>query len=237
MGLRLKFHLILLPTVLVALAVMIAADYYYQLDALMDAHAVHASAIPAQSVRIGAVESPDSVARRNLVSHGLHGAALIVLVALAADAALTILVLRPAALLREQLSRIERGQWHSTCAEQSRDELGALCAAFQRLGPELGALVHQTVQAERLATTALVTKRLTSRIEREVQEITRTVAAMLERRIDAEDAARVIAPAAGRIVQALREFDPLFVPLAVAAGAVRRATLDLTTGRPHSKSH
>lgn len=212
MGLRLKFHLILLPTVVAALGVMIAADYRYQFDALMDAHGVHANAVPAASVLIGPADTPDRVARRSLLSHSAYGALLIVLLAASADAALTVLVLRPAATLRRQLERIERGQWQVTTAEQSRDELGELCAAFQRLGPELGALMNHTVHAERLATAALVSKRLNSRIEHEVKEITRTVAVMLDRRIDAEDVAQVIAPAAGRIVQALRELDPVFVP-------------------------
>jgi hypothetical protein len=205
--------MVLMPTVLLALAAMLAADYRYQLDALMDAHAAHTMSVALDPAPKVGFESPDAAARRSLRSHALYGGALLVMLALAADAALSILVLRPTAALRNQLSRIERGQWHVVGGarhEYSRDELGDLCEAFQRLGPELGALMLQTLRAERLAATALVTKRFTCRIEHEVQAIARTVAALLEHPLEPEEVARVIAPAAGRIVQALREFDPAF---------------------------
>ena len=184
MGLRLKFHLVLLPTVLLALGVMLAADYRYQLDALMEAHAHHASAVAGGSARLDAAAEPDAVADRSLRSHALYGVLLLVLLIVAADGALTLLVLRPTATIRAQLSRLERGQWHLAGTVQPRDELGALCAAFQRLGPELGALMTNALNAERLATTALVSTRLTARIEPEVQKIARTAAALLQRPMD-----------------------------------------------------
>lgn|SRR5574338_36381 len=209
-GLRLKFHLLLLPTVVLALAVMIAADYRFQYEALMDAHATHTGSPAGSSSPIDATLQPDAVAWRTMRSHALFGLALLAVLGLAVDAALARLVLRPAARLREQLTRIEHGQWQLGAPEQSRDELGALCTAFQRLGPELGALMTNTVNAERLATTAIVSNRLAARIEPEVHTIARTISGALDQTAAPPDLAGIIGPAAGRILAALHEFDPVF---------------------------
>ena len=221
-GLRVKFHLLLLPTVVLTLAVMIAADYRYQYEALMDAHAMSTRSVGGGSSPIGSMLQPDAVAWRTMRSNALFGLALLAILGLAVDAALARLVLRPAARLREQLTRIERGQWQLGAPEQSRDELGALCTAFQRLGPELGALMTNTVNAERLATTALVSRRIASRIEPEVQTIARTIGGTLDSSTRRTDLAEVIAPAAGRIVAALHEFDPVFHATADRAAQRRR---------------
>ena len=137
-GLRLKFHLLLVPMVVLALAVMIAADYRHQYEALMDAHAEQSGPLRASSGALDSRLQPDAVAWRAMRSHALYGIALLLMLGLAVDAALARLVLRPAARLREQLARIEHGQWPTGPPERSRDELGALCRAFQQLGPELG---------------------------------------------------------------------------------------------------
>ena len=209
-GLRLKFHLLLLPIVILALAVMIAADYRFQYEALMDAHATSTRSVGGSASPIESRRQPDAIAWRTMRSHALFGLALLAILGLAVDAALVRLVLRPAARLRDQLTRIEHGQWQLGTPEQSRDELGALCTAFQRLGPELGALMTNTINAERLATTALVSQRLASRIEPEVQTIARMIGEALEPPTCRTDLTEVIGPAAGRIVAALHEFDPVF---------------------------
>ena len=213
LGLRVKFNLILVPIVVLGIAVIVWADYRHEFSTLMQAHAAHTSTVGVETPT-GPMEPwtlPDAAARRSLRMHALYGGALLVLLIVTVNATLTVLILRPVSLMRQRLTDLQHGRWRAGVAPGSGDEVGALYEGFQRLGPEIDALVGQVLHAEHLAAVALVSKRLESRIAPEVT----TIGAIAGRltasaRRDTADDGEALGRAAATIVQALHEFDSAF---------------------------
>ncbi len=198
-GLRLKFNLILVPIVVLGIAVIVWADYRHEFSTLMQAHAAHASAVGAQAPS-GPMEPwtlPEAAARRSLRMHALYGGALLVLLIVTVNATLTALILRPVSLMGQRLNDMQHGRWRAGVASGWNDEVGELYEGFQRLGPEIDALVGQVLHAERLAAVALVSKRLESRIAPEVTAIAAIAGHLTAsaRRDTADDGQRLEHPA------------------------------------------
>lgn len=186
-GLRLRFNLILIPIVAVGLAAIVWADYRHEFTTLLAAHALHSapvgSAAPPGPLEAGTL--PNVVARRSLKMHAIYGSAVLVLLVLAVNLTLTLLVLRPISAVRQRMAVMERGHWRGPVAPGTGDELGQLSEAFQRLGLGIDALVSHILQAERLATLALLSKRLQAQIEPEVGTISRVAAALVAEKREA----------------------------------------------------
>lgn len=214
-GLRLKFNAILMPIVALGIAAIVWADYRHEFSTLMQAHASHTSTVgvaPADGPMAPGT-LPDEAARRSLRMHLLYGSTLLGLLIVVVNVTLSVLILRPVSLMRQRLSDLEHGRWRTGLAAASDDEVGELYAGFQRLGPEIDALVGQVLHAERLAVLALVSKRLESRITPEVTAIA-AVAGRLTAGPGAEatEDGRALGRAAAHIVQAVHELDGAFAP-------------------------
>lgn len=212
-GLRLKFNLALVPLVAVGIAIMIWADYRHEYATLMEAHAAHTSTIGTGAVG-GPMDPwtlPDVAARRSLTFHLVYGGALVALVIGAVNVVLGWYILRPVALMRQRLTGLQRGQWRGRVDESEGDELGRLYEGFQRLGPELDALVAHILHAERLAMLALVSKRFERHVAPEVETI-----AGIAGRLAGSSAANLredgetLARAGAQILRALHEYDAAF---------------------------
>jgi hypothetical protein len=160
---------------------------------------------------------PDEAARRSLTFHLVYGGALVALVIGAVNVVLGWYILRPVALMRQRLTGLQRGHWRGPVDPGGNDEIGTLYEGFQRLGPEMDALVAHILHAERLAMLALVSKRFEQQAEPEVKRI-----AGIAGRLAGSDAAEArkdgkeLARAAAHILQAMHEHDAVF------AGASRR---------------
>jgi hypothetical protein len=98
---------------------------------------------------------PDEAARRSLTFHLVYGGALVALVIGAVNVVLGWYILRPVALMRQRLTGLQRGHWRGPVDPGGNDEIGTLYEGFQRLGPEMDALVAHILHAERLAMLAL----------------------------------------------------------------------------------
>ena len=142
----------------------------------------------------------------------MYGGILLGLLLLAVNVAVGSYVLRPVALMRRRLTGLRRGQWRGRVEPGGYDELGTLYEGFQRLGPEIDALVGQVLHAERLAALALVSKRFALRIDPEVTKIG-AVAARLTATdtADARAEGEELGRAAAAILHALHEYDAAFV--------------------------
>ena len=213
-GLRLKLNLVILPLVVGTMAVFVWLDYRHETAAIMAAHGMHVASAEAGRP-IGPVPSnlsPRAVGRRALQIHALHAAVTIVLVMLSMNAALSAFVLKPLAGIQAGIAQMERGQWRARIdAPRDDDEVGRLLASFQSLGLTVDALVLQALNAERLATAALLAKKMAAQIEPEVERLG-AAAAELQRLPDevAQRAAETVAKAAARIVATSRGLDRVF---------------------------
>lgn len=213
MGLRLKFNLVLLTIVTGGLSVMVWADYRHEYMTLMEAHAVHISPIGAIA-SAGPVDPwtlPLSAARRSLVMHMTYGIAVLALFVVGTNVTVHCLILRPVRQMRERIALLHRGQWRGPVELRGGDEIAVLEDGFQTLGPELDALVGHALRTDRLATVALVSKRLEADLDPEVHRIG-AIAARLMSRGRAEDRSdgEVLARAAAGILQAVHQYDPAF---------------------------
>ena len=212
-GLRLKFNAMLIPIVASGLAVILWADYRHELSTLMEAHALHSTAIGSVDA-IGPLDLamlPEVVAARSFRAHLAIGGVILALLVAAVNLALTVFVLHPIGVMHQRIDGMEHGRWRGDVRPTSGDEVGTLDAAFQRLGPELDALMAHALQTERLAAVALVSKRIAAQIEPEVGVIARVAAAVVEH--DSTGAAR-LAQAAANILGSVRQLDRLFLPAA-----------------------
>jgi nitrogen fixation/metabolism regulation signal transduction histidine kinase len=72
----------------------------------------------------------------------------------------TIQVTRPVRRLADSAGRVAAGKWDTTVEEASRDELGLLARAFNRMTRELLEQRHRLVQAERVAAWRELARRL-----------------------------------------------------------------------------
>lgn len=212
-GLRLRFNLVVVPIVALGMAVMVWADYRHEYATLMEAHALHASVVggvpPAGPLAPWSLPGP--AVQRSLLMHVTYAGVLLLSLVLGLNVILHLLILRPVALMRQRLAGLERGHWRGPMGTTGDDELGSLHRDFQRLGPEIDALVGHALHAERLAMLALVSKRFEQHAEPEVKRIAEIASRLAtshesEARRDGEELAR----AAAGILKAVHAYDGAF---------------------------
>jgi HAMP domain-containing protein len=150
--------------------------------------------------------------------HAALGLVVLVSVALAVNWTVWFLVLRPIDRIRDRMHRMTRGEWRTTTNRTSDDEIGQFTADFDRLGLAVEALAGQLLYAERLATLALVSKRLEASILPQVQRIVAAVSRVQVTHDRTVERLEEVTDASTRIVASLRALDRLFKP-----GSPRRA--------------
>lgn len=172
-GLRAKFNAVVLPVLALTFGLVVAADYRHELRTVMAAHQFHATATGAADTAtpIDPATTPEAAGRATLMMHGGFALLTLTVVLLAINVALSLFVLRPLDRIRAACSRLERGQWYPADLPLSGDEMGTVTHAFEDLGLRLDALVGQSLQAERLATLALLGRTVAARVEPEVARI------------------------------------------------------------------
>jgi len=209
-GLRLKFNLVLVPIIALSLAVLLWADYQHEFSSLMDAHAGHSVAVGSTEERPRPPDAnlPNDTAARSLKMHVLLGGLIITLLVGAVNVTLQAFVLGPIRAMRSHVVDLEHGRWRGQQPPASNDEVGTLHADFHRLGPELDALMTQSLRAERLSVIALVSRRLSREIDPEVSTLGRTAAELVDVH---PEAANAVARATATIVRAVRQLDAPFV--------------------------
>src|SRR5574338_357971 len=213
--LQLKLNAVVLPLVLVAVGVMAWADYRHEFTSTMDAHGIHVS----ESRTLGPVPAdtaPGAVAARSLRGHVLFGAVVGIALALALNAAVSIVILRPIRRLRDQMDQMARGLWQTRSSDRiPDDELGALVEGFGQLGVQMEAIVRHLLQTERLAATALISTRLRTELAPALEVLKAAVAELHSGHInDPERLANSVARATAAILSALHELDAPFAALA-----------------------
>jgi HAMP domain-containing protein len=215
-GLRLKFNLVLVPTIAVGIAAIVWADYRHESTTLMEAHAVHESRVGTGAMA-GPMDPwtlPDAATQRSLRLHAVAGGALLVVVVIVVNLTLQGLVLRPIASMRRRITELEHGHWRGQeegTTSGRDDEVGALYEGFRRLGSEIDALVGQLLRADRLATLALVSKHIEARVEPEVRRIGEVAGRLTSGEpTDARAEGELLGRAAATIHHAVHEYDAVF---------------------------
>jgi HAMP domain-containing protein len=212
-GLRFKFNVIVLPVLALLVGLTIAADYRHEVAAVMAAHTMHEGPVGAvSSMRpIDPATTPEAAGRASLVMHGWFAAVMLVAVMAAINATLSVLVLRPLGRIRVACAQMERGHWSTLELPAPSDEIGVVAAAFRQLGLVLGTSVGQTVQAERLATLAMLARTTASAIEPEVARIGTSIARLqASSSPDARQEAAHIGRAAAAVLSAVHGLDHAF---------------------------
>ena len=215
LGLRAKLNAILVPTIGVALALVVGIDYRHEANAVMAAHDIHIQQV-GTSVRPSPVApdtTPAAVVRRMLVIHIAGGAVMLAALVTAVNLALSRFVLRPLARIRGVIDSMQQGRWQQSPVAGSHDEVGEVVDAFGELGLGVDAIMRHALTTERLATLALLSNDLSRRIEPEIQTIASQVAILHAH--DSQDvraAAERIAAADASILAALRALNRPFEP-------------------------
>jgi len=215
-GLRGQFNLLVMPLAAGIVAAMIWADYRRESNALMQAHALHGSAVAggAVSAPLDPSQIPAAVAQRSMRVHAGFGAGLLAALGLILNVALSVLILQPVRSMRARLAAFEHGYWRLPVDATGADELGALQHHLQRLGPELDALVSHLMKADRLTMLALLSRQFERETEADLTRIA-TIAARFtmtgtpEARRDGHE----LADAVARIMKAVRRYDAPFTLL------------------------
>ena len=229
-GLRWKFNLALLPAVAVILAVLGLMDSVHEREAVTAAHVMHASgSVPS----IATLDpTPEAVARQSLLVHGVYALALLSLIAVALNVALSRLVLNPLSLIRHDIGQMERGHWRLPEHLARPDEVGNLVESVHVLGLTLDALVAHMIRAERLATLASLAARTTAQIDPCTERIGAAASRLYERPDGvSREAAAEIASANAEILVAVRGLGRLFEP-AFSSVSFARADTGSSTPRP-----
>lgn len=212
LGLRAKFNIALVPLVAAALTILVALDYRHEFRSVMDAHDIHAGRADATVAGAPVQDwtTPNAVARRTIGLHAVAGAFTLVVLVLGVNFMLSRLVLTPVARVRVGIERLQRGLRAGETATD-RDEIRDVVAAFNELGLTLDAVLLHALQTERLATLALLSKRITADIEPEAQLLV-VAATRLHQLPDeaARDIGYEIAGGAGRILAAVHRLDRPF---------------------------
>jgi HAMP domain-containing protein len=213
-GLRIKFNLVVLPLLALSLGVVMWVDYHHEVDAVMAAHTLHAGpvSLDASSGPVSPGTSPGEVAGRALRIHAAYGFVVFVALGGALDAAVMLFVIRPVRRIQETIEQMVRGHWRVTPAVTTHDEVGRLGADFSRLGFAIDALSGHLLQAERLATLALLARRLQGTVDPQVQRIGQALTALHAEPASARcpTALNEIAEATARIAAAVRALDEPF---------------------------
>ncbi len=213
-GLRLKINLVVLPLLAASLCAVVWVDYRHEVGAVMAAHALHAGPVSAE-VGGGPVSletSPGEVAGRALRIHAAYGMIIFVIVGCAIDAAVWFFVIRPLGRIHGAIAQMVRGHWRVTPGVTAHDEVGRLSADFGRLGLAIDALASHLLHAERLATLALLSRRLQGAVEPQLERIVHTLATLhAEPESNRPTSAlNEISAAAARIAAAVRALDEPF---------------------------
>lgn len=228
-GLRVKFNLVLAPLVAATILAVASLDYRHELTAVMDIHATHAAlaATGAPAGPMAPATTPATIARQSLRMHAAYAAIVLLLLAIAVNGALTAFVLRPIDRIRNGIEQMERGHWRRSPHAATEDEVGRVLTRFETLGLTLDALVSQLLRAERLATVALFTKKVTVAIEPLVHEMAVHVA-RIHPLTDGpvRESTERIATAAAQILAALRGMDRAF------DATLEESQLGAVPGRP-----
>lgn len=199
-------NLVALPLLLLALALFTAVDYWHEHRAVTATHALHDMNATAAAASPAA---PATIAGRSLQIHLVAASVVLVVLALALNAALTRFVITPLAEVERGIEQMERGQWVVTLDPARAAEVQRVVDKFRALGPMLGALMLHALQAERLATIALLSKRVAVKIEPELDRLGAAIG-RLERGDSAADVQHEVATATARIRCAVRELDTIF---------------------------
>lgn len=213
MGLRLKFNLVIVPLVALMTAAMVWLDYRHELISVMVSHGVHGGVAgtvsPLAPVRADAL--PEAVAGTSVRGHIVYGAVLVLALVAGINTTLDALVLRPIARMRSRLVGMERGHWREAAEPTTDDEMGRFVRSLDALGPEIGALVGQSLQAERLAVLALLLHYLRGELEPDVQGVAQ-VAVQLNggSGTDRREAAHELARRAASMFTTIRGLDRAF---------------------------
>lgn len=208
-------NLVALPPLVLALGLFALVDYSHERRAVTATHALHDMSPAA------AAESsmpPATIAGRSLRIHLLAGTLVLVVLASTLNAALARFVIKPLADVERGIAQMERGQWLVTLDLARAAEVQSVVDKFRALGPTLGALMLHALQAERLATIALLSKRMAAKVEPELDRLG-TVVGRFEHGDSTTDVKHEIAAATARIRCAVRELDTIF---AAATHAERR---------------
>lgn len=230
-GLRWKFNVALLPAVAVILALLGLMDSGHERQVVFDAHVMHSSGTDS-AVEAPLDPTPESVARRSLLVHGLYALGLLCLIALALNVALSRFVLNPIRLIRQDIGQMARGHWRLPAHLARPDEVGGVVDSVHVLGLTIDALVAHMIRAERLATLASLAARTTAQVEPCTQRIGAAVSSLYERPDGvSREAAAEIAAANADILVAVRGLDRLFEP-AFSATSFRRADTGSSKPRP-----
>ena len=231
-GLRLKFNLVLVPTVALGIAAIVWADYRHESTSLMAAHAVHVSRV-GSSASAGPMDPwtlPDAATQRSLRVHAVAGGVLLAVVVIVVNLTLQALVLRPITVMRRRVAALEHGRWRGQELGEASgrdDEVGALYEGFRHLGSEIDALVGQLLHAERLATLALVSSRVAARVEPEVRRIGEVAGRLTSGEPpDAGAEGERLGRAAANILRAVHEYDAAFERRPGSEAAASRRTRD-----------
>ena len=216
LGLRAKFNIGLVPLVAAALSILVLLDYRHEFRSVMDAHDIHAGRFDgmAADAPIEDWTTPNAVARRTIRLHAVGGAFTLVVLVLGVNFMLSRLVLTPVARVRTGITRLQHGLRTDETAE-SADEIRDVVAAFNDLGLTLDAVLLHALQAERLATLALLSKQIAADIEPAAQQLV-VAATRLHQMPDeaARDVGYDIAERVARILAAVRRLDRPFAHIA-----------------------
>jgi HAMP domain-containing protein len=211
-GLRLKFNAVVLPVLAMLVGLIVAADYRHEVAAVMAAHTMHEGPVGVSAMGpIDPATTPEAAGRASLVMHGWFAALMLVAVMAAINATLSVLVLRPLDRIRVACAQMERGHWSSLELPSPSDEIGVVTAALRQLGLVLGTAVGQTIQAERLATLALLARETASAIEPEVARLGASIARLrASSSPEARQEATQIGRAAAAVLSAVHGLDHAF---------------------------
>jgi hypothetical protein len=184
--LRFKITMVVVAIVATTPSLLVWVDYRHEMGAVMAAHAFHTSEVASFPPHgpIDPATSPEAVGRRSLALHGVFGSVALIIIVLAIRTTVGVLVLRPLDRIRERVGQMERGHWRFGAPPVPQNELDALVHDFARLGVAIDALTSQLLHAERLATLALVSTKVTGQIDPQLQCIGRALATLQ----DAQDA-------------------------------------------------
>jgi HAMP domain-containing protein len=216
LGLRCRINLIVLPILVAGMALLVAIDYRHEYASVSAAHAQHDAA----PVAIDPATSAGAAALRSLAAHVAGGLVMVIGLALALNAAMWRLVLRPLRDVEVLVAQMRRGHWRGLVQHaptNETNELTRFATAFEQLGLCVFGAMVQGLGAERRATTALLAMQVVHDVEPELDRLGRAIGALAESDPESvKNSRHEVAVAAAHIRRAVRRLEHLVVaPLAV----------------------
>ena len=203
-SLRARVNLVALPILALPLALFTAVDYWHEHAAITATHALHDMGSTAAAEGPAA---PAAIAGRSLRVHVVASAIMLAVLAVGLNAVLTRFVLKPLADVEHGIEQMQRGHWIVTLGAARAEEVERVVEKFRALGPTVGAMMLHALQAERLATIALLSKRVAGKILPELDRLGDAVGRLGR---DDPEVQHDVAAAAARIRCAVRELDQIF---------------------------